>query len=132
MSNEKTLTVPDLGDFADVEVIEILVKAGDELQPEDPVVTLETDKATMDVPATDAGKVTALRVKVGDRISKGDPVLDYISTANAAATAATAAPPAQQSAEAAVAEAPAPQAAACTRQAVAVAVACWLGRPAAA
>ncbi len=115
MSNEKTLTVPDLGDFADVEVIEILVKAGDELQPEDPVVTLETDKATMDVPATDAGKVTALRVKVGDRISKGDPVLDYISANNseaaaAPATSTTTTPPAEQTA--AVADAPAPQAAA--------------------
>lgn len=86
MSKDKTLTVPDLGDFADVEVIEVLVKVGDTLQVEDPVVTLETDKATMDVPASEAGTVSKLRVKAGDRISQGDAVLDYVADSAGAAS----------------------------------------------
>jgi dihydrolipoamide dehydrogenase len=75
VASEYELKVPDLGDFADVEVIEILVSPGDELQVEDSVVTLETDKASMDVPSTVAGKVVALRVDVGDKVSAGDTVL---------------------------------------------------------
>ena len=75
MASSIELRVPDLGDFADVEVIEILVAAGDELQVEDPVVTLETDKASMDVPATHAGRVVDMAVAVGDKVSAGDLVL---------------------------------------------------------
>jgi dihydrolipoamide dehydrogenase len=63
--------VPDLGDFHDVEVIEVLVKAGDRVEPETPLITLETDKATMDVPATAAGTVQEVKVRKGDRVSKG-------------------------------------------------------------
>ena len=77
MTDTKTLTVPDMGDFADVEIIEVLVATGDSLEAEDPVITLETDKATMDVPATEPGKVTKLLVATGDRVSKGDAVLEY-------------------------------------------------------
>jgi dihydrolipoamide dehydrogenase len=62
--------VPDLGDFRDVEVIEVLVKAGDPVEPETPLITLETDKATMDVPATAAGTVREVKLKKGDRVSK--------------------------------------------------------------
>ena len=62
--------VPDLGDFHDVEVIEVLVKAGDPVQPETPLITLETDKATMDVPATAAGVVHEVKLRKGDRVSK--------------------------------------------------------------
>ncbi|HEU0225676.1 MAG TPA: dihydrolipoyl dehydrogenase [Steroidobacteraceae bacterium] len=62
--------VPDLGDFRDVEVIEVLVKPGDSVEPETPLITLETDKATMDVPATVAGVIQELRVARGDRVSK--------------------------------------------------------------
>ncbi len=69
-----TVTVPDLGDFHDVEVIEVLVKAGDTVAVESPLITLETDKATMDVPSTAAGRVSAISVKKGDRVSKGDPI----------------------------------------------------------
>jgi pyruvate/2-oxoglutarate dehydrogenase complex dihydrolipoamide acyltransferase (E2) component len=69
------MRVPDLGDFADVEIIEVLVAAGDQLEPETPLVTLETEKATMDVPATSAGKVLELFVKKGDRVSQGDRLL---------------------------------------------------------
>ena len=62
--------VPDLGEFKDVEVIEVLVKPGDHVDPETPLITLETDKATMDVPATAGGIVRELKVRKGDRVSK--------------------------------------------------------------
>jgi dihydrolipoamide dehydrogenase len=67
--------VPDIGDFTDVPVIEIHVSAGDEVAPEDPLVTLESDKATMDVPAPSAGVVKQLSVKIGDRVSEGSVLL---------------------------------------------------------
>ncbi len=67
--------VPDIGDFADVPVIEILVSPGDTVGAEDPLVTLESDKATMDVPAPFAGTVKQLQVQVGDRVSEGSPLL---------------------------------------------------------
>jgi dihydrolipoyl dehydrogenase len=65
------ISVPDIGDFKDVPVIELLVKPGDTVKKEDSLVTLESDKATMDVPSTHAGTVKALRVKVGDKVSQG-------------------------------------------------------------
>ena len=67
--------VPDIGDFADVPVIEIHVSVGDEVAPEDPLVTLESDKATMDIPAPSAGKVTDLRVALEDKVSEGSVIL---------------------------------------------------------
>jgi len=69
------LRVPELGDFEDVEVIEVLVQPGDEIAVDDPLVTLETDKASMDVPATHAGKVVDVALAVGSRVSAGDLVL---------------------------------------------------------
>jgi dihydrolipoamide dehydrogenase len=88
--------VPDIGDFNDVPVIEIHVSAGDEVQPEDPLVTLESDKATMDVPAPFAGTVTQLSVGIGDRVSEGSVLLmlegqseDGDSASDGAASAAT-------------------------------------------
>jgi pyruvate dehydrogenase E2 component (dihydrolipoamide acetyltransferase) len=88
VASEITVTVPDLGDFKDVEVIDVLVKPGDSVALETPLITLETDKATMDVPSTAAGRVVALAVKKGDRVSQGDAVL----TLEAAAAARKAAP----------------------------------------
>jgi pyruvate dehydrogenase E2 component (dihydrolipoamide acetyltransferase) len=67
--------VPDIGDFKDVPVIEIHVKPGDTVNAEDPLVTLESDKATMDVPSPVAGTVKAVKVKLGDKVSEGAPVL---------------------------------------------------------
>ena len=67
--------VPDIGDFKDVEVIEVHVKAGDTLAAEDPMITLESDKASMEVPAPAAGTVEEVRVKAGDRVSEGDLIL---------------------------------------------------------
>ena len=75
MAKRITVSVPDLGDFKDVEVIDVLVAAGAEIAVETPLITLETDKATMDVPSTAAGRVAELRVKKGDRVSKGDAIL---------------------------------------------------------
>ena len=69
------IRVPDIGDFTDVPVIEIHVAAGDEVSVEDPLVTLESDKATMDVPAPSAGVVKQLRVSIGDRVSEGSVLL---------------------------------------------------------
>ncbi|MDH3364105.1 MAG: dihydrolipoyl dehydrogenase [Gammaproteobacteria bacterium] len=69
------LTVPDLGDFEDVEVIEILVAPGDSVAVEDPLLTLETDKASMDIPASQAGTVVSVDVKVGDKVSTGSAVV---------------------------------------------------------
>ncbi len=65
------VTIPDIGDFTDVPVIEILVKVGDTVEAEQPIVTLESDKATMDVPSPAAGKITEILVKVGDKVSMG-------------------------------------------------------------
>ncbi len=70
-----SVEVPDIGDFADVPVIEILVSAGDEVSPDDPLLTLESDKATMDVPAPFAGTIRELLVKIGDRVSQGTQLL---------------------------------------------------------
>jgi pyruvate dehydrogenase E2 component (dihydrolipoamide acetyltransferase) len=86
--------VPDIGDFKDVPVIEILVKVGDVVKPEDALITLESDKATMDVPAPLGGKVMDIKVKVGDKLSEGSVVLTLV-TDSAAAGAAAAASPAQ-------------------------------------
>ena len=85
------VVVPDLGDFADVEIIEVLVKPGDSVQAEQGLITLETDKATMDIPSPAAGKVTALKVKVGDRVSSGSVIATLETGAAAAAPAAGAA-----------------------------------------
>ncbi len=67
--------VPDIGDFKDVPIIEVHVKEGDAIDADDPLVTLESDKATMDVPAPSGGTVERLLVKVGDRVSEGSPIL---------------------------------------------------------
>ena len=74
--------VPDIGDFKDVPIIEVFVKPGDAVKPEDPLVTLESDKATMDVPSPAAGKVKELRAKVGDKVSEGSALL-ILETAEA-------------------------------------------------
>ena len=75
MSDTSEIRVPDIGDFTDVPVIEIHVAPGDEISPEDPLVTLESDKATMDVPSPLHGVVKQLRVNIGDRVSEGSVLL---------------------------------------------------------
>jgi dihydrolipoamide dehydrogenase len=71
----REIRVPDLGDFKDVAVIEVLVRPGDRVEKEQPLITLESDKATMEVPATQAGIVKQLNIKVGDKVSAGDLIL---------------------------------------------------------
>ena len=85
------VVVPDLGDFADVEVIEILVKPGDSVTVEQGLVTLETEKATMDIPSPAVGRVGEIRVKVGDRVSTGS-VIALLQTAEVPAAALDARP----------------------------------------
>jgi dihydrolipoamide dehydrogenase len=75
MSSVIEIKVPDIGDFKDVPVIEVLVKPGDSIKKEDSLVTLESDKATMEVPAPEAGVVKELRVKLGDKVSEGSVIL---------------------------------------------------------
>ncbi|HKU45278.1 MAG TPA: dihydrolipoyl dehydrogenase [Burkholderiales bacterium] len=86
--------VPDIGDFKEVEVIEVLVKPGDAVNKEQSLITLESDKATMEIPSPEAGVVGELRVKVGDKVSKGSPILMLQGQASKRADAPKAAPPA--------------------------------------
>lgn len=79
------IVVPDIGEYADVDVIEVTFAVGDELAEEDPMITLETDKATMEVPSPMAGKVTAVSVKEGDKVSKGS-VIGQMEVAGVAPT----------------------------------------------
>jgi len=65
------ITVPDIGDFEDVEIIEVLIKPGDIIKKNDPVVTLESDKSSVEVPSPYSGKISSLKVKIGDKVSKG-------------------------------------------------------------
>jgi len=111
MSNAIDIKVPDIGDFADVPVIEIFVKVGDTVKAEDPLVSLESDKATMDVPAPRGGKVKSIAVKVGDKVSEGSVVMVFETEGTAAAAApaeaakpSVAAPPSAVSAPAGVAD----------------------------
>jgi dihydrolipoamide dehydrogenase len=82
------MRLPDIGDFSDVPVIEVHVAPGDQLAVDDPVVTLESDKATMDVPASEAGVVSDVRVTVGDTVSEGDVLLTFEPAGAGAASAA--------------------------------------------
>ena len=80
------LLVPDIGDFENVEVIELLVKEGQQVEKNDPVVTIESDKSSVEIPSTFSGKIESIKVKVGDKVSKGDLILN-ISTSNQSSSA---------------------------------------------
>ena len=75
MANTFQITVPDIGNFDSVEVIEIIAKVGDTIKKEDPLITLESDKASMDIPSTHEGKVTEINLKVGDKVKQGSNIL---------------------------------------------------------
>ena len=75
MSEENKILVPNIGDFKDVEVIEVLVKSGQEIKKNDPLITLESDKSSVEVPSTYNGKVKKVAVKVGDKVSEGSEIL---------------------------------------------------------
>ena len=93
MSNLVEIRVPDIGDFKNVPVIEVLVKPGDAVRKEDSLITLESDKATMDVPAPQAGVVKDIRVKTGDKVSEGSVILMLEAQDTAAAPAPSAKAP---------------------------------------
>ena len=102
-TSTRTIEVPDIGDFDEVPVIEILVAVGDTVAVEDPLVTLESDKATMDVPAPSAGTVKEITVKIGDRVKQGS----VLMTIDATDDDAGAGEPAEQAAAIDKASAPA-------------------------
>ena len=118
------VTVPDIGDFKEVEVIELMVKVGDAIKVDQSLLTVESDKASMEIPSSHAGIVKELKVKVGDKVAKGSLVLVVETTGAAAAAPAAAAP--------AAAPAPAAQAAAAPAAAVASAPVAAAPAPAAA
>jgi pyruvate dehydrogenase E2 component (dihydrolipoamide acetyltransferase) len=94
VAGTEQVLVPDIGDFDDVPVIEVLVAVGDTVAAEDPLVVLESDKATMEVPSPTAGKVTAIEVAVGDKVKEGSAILSLeVSGGNGAAPEAETAPP---------------------------------------
>jgi len=114
MSNLVEVLVPDIGNFDSVDVIEVLVKAGDVIAKEDSLITVESDKASMDIPSSHAGTVKEVKVKVGDKIAKGTLILLVEAEATvAAAPAKTEAPAAStaSAAQAATASVPVPAAA---------------------
>ncbi|HEY7803117.1 MAG TPA: FAD-dependent oxidoreductase, partial [Orrella sp.] len=86
----KEIHVPNIGDFKDVEIIEILVSEGDTIEAEQSLITVESDKASMEIPATDAGKITKLLVKVGDKVNEGSPIAQIEEVAGGAAAPAAA------------------------------------------
>ena len=73
--SEKKILVPNIGDFKNVEVIEVLVKSGQQIKKNDPLITLESDKSSVEVPATDEGKINKISIKVGDKVSEGNEIL---------------------------------------------------------
>ncbi|MCS6997723.1 MAG: biotin/lipoyl-binding protein, partial [Casimicrobiaceae bacterium] len=91
------IRVPDIGDFKDVEVIEVLVKPGDTVAKEQSLITLESDKATMEVPSPEAGTVRSVAVKVGDKVSQGSLILQLDPAASPELSAPAAADAAAQS-----------------------------------
>ncbi len=96
MDNPVTVSVPDIGDFDDVEIIEVLVHVGDNVAIDDSLITVESDKASMEIPAPNAGEITEILVSVGDRISKGTPIVVMATEAASESTfAATESTPAE-------------------------------------
>ena len=73
--SEKKILVPNIGDFKNVEVIEVLVKSGQQIKKNDPLITLESDKSSVEVPSTDQGNIKKILVKVGDKVSEGSEIL---------------------------------------------------------
>jgi pyruvate dehydrogenase E2 component (dihydrolipoamide acetyltransferase) len=96
MGTPREIFVPDIGDFKNVDVVEVLVKPGDTVQPEQSLISVESDKATMEIPSPAAGVVKEMRVKTGDKVSQGSPILVLEETEAAAAAPAKSAPKPQE------------------------------------
>ena len=84
----QNIAVPDIGDFKEVEVIEILIKPGDQINKNDPVVTIESDKSSVEIPSPETGKIKDLKVKIGDKVSEGS-ILATIENGVATSTSET-------------------------------------------
>ena len=93
-----TIKVPDIGDFKDVPVIEVYVKPGQTVAAEETLITLESDKAAMDVPAPSAGVIGEVRIKVGDKVSAGSVIATFVGADSGKATSAASPPAAATSA----------------------------------
>ena len=106
MSAAIEVRVPDIGDFAEVEIIEVHVRPGDEIKEEDPLITLESDKASMEIPSPSSGKVIEMKVKVGESVSEGSVVLT-LESAEASAPVEPPSPDGHQESDVAPIEAPA-------------------------
>ena len=78
--SETEIKVPNIGDFKDVEVIEVLISEGQTLQKNDPLITIESDKSSVEIPSIFDGKIESLKIKVGDKVSEGDLILTLEST----------------------------------------------------
>ena len=96
MSDTIEIRVPDIGDFSDVEIIEVHVSAGDSVKAEDPLITLESDKAAMEVPSPREGTVEKVLVSVGDRVSEGSPVVTLSGAISGTSDAGTGGGPPQE------------------------------------
>ena len=81
----QNISVPDIGDFKDVEVIEVLVKPGDQINKNDPIVTIESDKSSLEIPSPSSGEIKDLKVKIGDKVSEGS-ILATIENGQTAST----------------------------------------------
>lgn len=95
----KDILVPDIGDFKDVEVIEVLVSAGDTINAEDSLITVESDKASMEIPASEGGVIKKVLIKVGDKINQGTPILQVEPAAQGSEAKPAAEPKAEEKAE---------------------------------
>ena len=91
---KQIILVPDIGDYSDVPVIEVLIKVGDVIEKEQPLLVLESDKATMEVPADTAGTILSISVKAGDKVSKGSAIGEIeVGAASAPQASSSAASP---------------------------------------
>jgi pyruvate dehydrogenase E2 component (dihydrolipoyllysine-residue acetyltransferase) len=96
MGTPREIVVPDIGDFKNVDVVEVLVKPGDTVKPEQSLISVESDKATMEIPSPAGGVVKEMRVKIGDKVSQGSPILVLEETEAAPAAPAKSAPKPQE------------------------------------
>ena len=77
--SKKDIKVPNIGEFKDVEVIEVLIKKGQKIKKNDPLITIESDKSSVEIPSSDNGTIISLNVKVGDKVSEGDKIIEIES-----------------------------------------------------
>ena len=77
--SKKDIKIPNIGEFKDVEVIEVLIKKGQKIKKNDPLITIESDKSSVEIPSSDDGTIISLNVKIGDKVSEGDKIIEIES-----------------------------------------------------